>query len=114
MERQLDVTFHSIATCSIHPVHESIWNGINAFSYDLDGSFNNIGFVSNCCHTKRGLNINLETVTEKAAANALKHTETRWLSMTCVVYVDTRTLGVNGRSVSLSFYQNEKKIVRFL
>ena len=114
LERPLDVTFHSIATCFIHPVHESIRNGINAFSYDLDGSFNNIGFVSNCCHTKRGLNINLETVTEKAAAYALKHTETRWLSMTCVVYVDTRTMGVSGRSVSLSFYQNEKKIVRFL
>lgn len=29
--------------------------------------------------------------------------------MTCVVYVDTRTMGVSGRSVPLSFYQNEKK-----
>ena len=108
LERPLDVTFHSIATCSIHPVHESIWNGINAFSYDLDGSFNNIGFVSNCCHTKRGLNINLETVAEKAATYTLKHTETRghpWR----VLYMWIREQWGKWKECSLKFLPERKK-----
>ena len=87
LERQLDDTFLSLGTCSFHPVHASICKGINALSFHLNEYFKNILFQI-VVGTKRGLNVNLETVTEKAAAYALKHTETKWLSTKFVIYVE--------------------------
>lgn len=114
LERQLDATFHSLGTCSIHHVPESIWKGISALSFDLDGCFNNILFQI-VVGTKTGLNVNLEIVTEKAAAYALEHTITRWLSTKYVLCEVFKTIDVTGRSIFLSFYKNKKGIfVRFL
>lgn len=65
--------------------------------------------------TKTGLNFNLEIRTQKAAAYVLEHTATRCLSTKYVICEVFKTIGVTGRSIFLSFYQNKKSIfVRFL
>ena len=81
-EDQLSSSFLSLGSCSLHHVHIVLRKGLEALPFDIDSFFNDIHFFSFKLSSARWEDYAcLESVTNVSAAYAMKHTETRCLSM---------------------------------
>lgn len=111
LQSQYDTSFLSLGTCSLHPVHTAFRNGMKALSFDIDGFLNDIHFFFKLSSARRQDYAELEVVTNVAAAYAMKHTETRWLSMknVCVRVLEQ---WINLKEYFLKFLPKDKTSFR--
>lgn len=81
LEKNNSTSFLDLDTCSLHPVHTAFRNGITSMSCDIDSLFIDLHFFFKLSSARRKDYSSLHTLTGTMDKYAMKHAETRWLSM---------------------------------
>ena len=111
LKDNLDTSFLNLGTCSLHPVHTAFRKGITSMSFDLDSFFIDLHFFFKLSSARREDYSNLHSLTDTMDKYAMKHVETRWLSMKFVAVRVVEQWG-NLAEYFLKFLPKDKKTFR--
>ena len=81
LDKTHKTSFLNLGTCSLHPVHTAFRKGITSMACDIDSLFIDLHFFFKLSSARREDYSNLHALTETMDKYAMKHAETRWLSM---------------------------------
>ena len=71
----------SLSSCSIHKRHNAFRKEFKCLDIDIDQLECDIHLFFKLLSARRGVCTSIETIPETAAAYAMKHVSTRWMSL---------------------------------